>query len=271
MLILCISLAVTAALFALERLWPARREPAQHRLNLMIWATRLPLNVLVLPLIGGALSAAARSAGLPSLHVSAWPFALGAVTYLLVHDFGEFAFHRAQHAVPWLWRMHSLHHSDPCMSATTTERHFWADGVLKAVTIWPAAVVLLQPSPGQLLVFSSAYVYNYAIHANLPVNFGRLSWLLNSPAYHRLHHSRAVEDQGVNMAALFPIWDVLFGSYRRPAQAAPATGDERELRRYVEAIVWPLLRTPQAPYPRSSLGPAIKISAPAAASSSRLP
>jgi sterol desaturase/sphingolipid hydroxylase (fatty acid hydroxylase superfamily) len=241
MLVFLLSLGLVGVLFALERLWPARRDATQHRLNLLIWATRLPLNLLLLPAIGAAIAAAAGRAGLPSLHVSAWPFALGAAVYLVVHDFGEFAFHRAQHAIPWMWRMHSLHHSDPCMGATTTERHFWGDGILKAVTIWPAAALLLQPSPAQLAVFSLAYSYNYFVHANLPVDFGRLSWVLNSPAYHRLHHSRAPEDYGANLAALFPVWDVLFGTYRPPAGRFVETGDERRPKRYFETIVWPTL------------------------------
>jgi sterol desaturase/sphingolipid hydroxylase (fatty acid hydroxylase superfamily) len=265
MVLIYVALGVTALLVGLERLWPARREPTQHRLNMAIWAARLPLNVFVLPAIGAAMAAAAQRAGLPSLHVSTWPFALGAAAYLLVHDFGEFAFHRAQHAVPWLWRLHSLHHSDPCMSATTTERHFWGDGILKAVTIWPAAALLLQPSPAQYFVFSAAYLYNVFIHANLPVNFGRLSWVLNSPAYHRLHHSCAPEHFDRNFVALFPIWDVIFGSYRRPNGDAQ-TGLEVCPATVVDALLWPAppLSAP-APTAGSAAAPGERRGGPAAA------
>src|SRR6516162_4906624 len=141
MLYVCALLAIVAGLVLLERLSPARREPTQHQLNLMVWATYAPLQFAGLPAIGAAIAASAARAGLPSLHVSTWPFAVGAATFLLVHDFGEYVFHRAQHALPWLWRMHSLHHSDPCMSVTTTVRHYWADGILKAITFWPAATL----------------------------------------------------------------------------------------------------------------------------------
>jgi sterol desaturase/sphingolipid hydroxylase (fatty acid hydroxylase superfamily) len=239
MAFVCLAVGLTAVLLWLERIWPARAEPAQHRINFLVWGLRLPLHLFVLPAIGAAIAELARRAAVPSLHISTWPFVLGAATYVLVHDFGEFAFHRAQHSIPWLWRLHALHHSDPCMSATTTERHFWGDGVLKAVTIWPAAALLLQPSPGQYGVFVIASFYNYFVHANLPVSFGRLSWILNSPAYHRLHHSREPAHFNRNFVALFPIWDVIFGSYRRP-DGFPQTGLPVYPQTVVEALLWPL-------------------------------
>jgi sterol desaturase/sphingolipid hydroxylase (fatty acid hydroxylase superfamily) len=239
MALICLSFGIAALLVCLERLWPARRDPTQNRINLLVWGVRLPLNLFVLPVIGAAIAELARRAGVPSLQVSAWPFALGAVAYLVVHDFGEFAFHRAQHAIPWLWRLHELHHSDPCMSATTTERHFWGDGVLKAVTIWPVAALLLQPSPGQYLFFSLCYLYNYFSHANLPVSYGRLSWVLNSPAYHRLHHSSEPEHFNRNFAALLPIWDVVIGAYRRP-DGFPKTGLPVCPQTIADTLLWPL-------------------------------
>jgi sterol desaturase/sphingolipid hydroxylase (fatty acid hydroxylase superfamily) len=239
MALLFLAFGLTVLLLCLERLWPARPEPTQNRINFMIWGLRLPLNLLLLPAIGAAIAELARRAAVPSLQISTWPFALGAATYLVAHDFGEFAFHRAQHAIPWLWRLHALHHSDPCMSTTTTERHFWGDGALKAVTIWPAAALLLQPSPGQYGFFSICYLYNYFTHANLPVSFGRLSWVLNSPAYHRLHHSSEPEHFNRNFAALLPIWDVVIGTYRRP-DGFPRTGLPVYPRTIAQALLWPL-------------------------------
>ena len=44
----------------------------------------------------------------------------------------------ASHRIPALWAMHSLHHSDPEMTALTTNRHFWGDQLIKALTIWSA-------------------------------------------------------------------------------------------------------------------------------------
>ncbi len=166
-------------------------------------------------------------------------------------DFGEFAFHRAQHAIPWLWKMHALHHSDPCMSATTAQRHWWGDQLLKAVTIWPAVALLLGPSVEITAAWGAVSVYHIFVHANLKVNYGRFSVVLNNPAYHRIHHARSPEHYDTNFAALFPVYDLIFGSYRRP-RTFEETGLERTAENVAEAVLWPLRLRAKAPASGSS-------------------
>jgi sterol desaturase/sphingolipid hydroxylase (fatty acid hydroxylase superfamily) len=234
-------ISVTVVVIAFERLWPARREAGQPMLNLGTWAFRHVNQTLAVPVVATAAVAVARQAGLPSLRTHEWPLICSVVGYFLAMDLAEYLFHRAQHAVPVLWRMHSLHHSDPCMSALTTERHFWGDVYLRAVFIWPLISIVLDPPGVAIGLYGVFCVYNVFNHANLGVNFGRLSWLLNSPAYHRLHHSKRPEHHGANFAALFPIWDVLTGSYRRPI-ASPETGlDDRAPRSLLDMLIWPVL------------------------------
>jgi sterol desaturase/sphingolipid hydroxylase (fatty acid hydroxylase superfamily) len=62
-------------------------------------------------------------------------------------------------------------------------------------------------------------------HANIRVGFGRMSWLLTSPQMHRVHHSRLPEHQNKNYASVFPIFDVIFGTYYHPRRDEfPPTG-----------------------------------------------
>lgn len=151
------------------------------------------------------------------LDVSVWPPALGLATYVVVLDLAEYLFHRAQHALPWLWRLHALHHSDPSVNALTTGRHVWGDNLIKALTVWPLVALALHPSPTMIALEAAIGLYHFVVHANLPINLGPPSWLINAPAYHRLHHSR--RDAKAIFAALLPIWDVPTGDYRRPATA----------------------------------------------------
>jgi sterol desaturase/sphingolipid hydroxylase (fatty acid hydroxylase superfamily) len=166
------------------------------------------------------------------------PFAAGLVLFFLARDFTEWLFHYAQHKLPWLWAMHSLHHSDPEMTALTTNRHFWGDHLVKALTIWPLATMLIQPTGAMMTIYAVVSLYNYFIHANLRVDFGRWSWLLNSPAYHRRHHSRLPEHYDTNFAALFPIFDVIAGTYRRPDGWPPCGLDEAP-KSFVDLLDWP--------------------------------
>jgi sterol desaturase/sphingolipid hydroxylase (fatty acid hydroxylase superfamily) len=72
------------------------------------------------------------------------------------------------------------------------------------------------------------------------MNFGRWSWLLNCPDYHRIHHSSDPAHYNTNFAALLPVFDVLFGTYR-PATTRPATGLARNVGSLREMLLWPII------------------------------
>ena len=216
--------------------------------NLQAWAVNVLVGLIVMPLY--------TAMQLPSLfNGSAMPFWLGALAYLVIRDFLEFLYHRAQHSNPILWSMHALHHSDPEMSALTTSRHFWGDQLIKAVTIWPLAAAVVAPTPAMVALFNLLSLWNFVVHARLPFGFGRLSWLLNSPAYHRRHHSCLPEHYNSNFAALLPIFDVVFGSYHRP-RGFPPTGLDRKPESLVDVIVWPA-RQASRDEPTSEPSPAL--------------
>lgn len=191
----------------------------------LIAATILP--ILLIPFLPSLIDGAA---------LPAW---LGIIVYLLVFDGLEFFYHRAQHAIPLLWSMHSLHHSDPDMSAMTTNRHFWGDQLVKAVTIWPLAALVITPTPLMFGIYNLLSLWNIVAHSRLPLSFGRLSWLLNSPAYHRRHHSRLPEHYNSNFAALFPIFDVLCGTYNMP-EGWPPTGLDHQPKSLIDVLAWPI-------------------------------
>jgi sterol desaturase/sphingolipid hydroxylase (fatty acid hydroxylase superfamily) len=111
------------------------------------------------------------------------------------------------------------------------------------VTVW-LAVGLLFRAPAPIgLIYGLLTLYNFVIHSNTRLDFGRWSWLLNAPAYHRLHHSASAEHFDVNFAALLPIFDVVTGAYR-PARTGerPATGLDTGERptTAAEVALWPV-------------------------------
>lgn len=225
---------VVALLMAAERCWPARGDTPDRWRNLQAYAAYLTAQLLLLPLV----TLAAAAEGYSLIDLGAWPFGPALLTFVIVQDFGEFAFHRAQHRFPWLWRMHALHHSDPHMNVTTTVRHFWGDQLLKAVTIWPLAVLLVKPTPAIVAAYAAIMLIHFFIHSNLRVDLGRWSWVVNGPAYHRRHHSVEAKHYNCNFASILPIFDVLFGSYRRP-DGFPKTGLDRRPAGPVDIALWP--------------------------------
>ena len=55
-------------------------------------------------------------------HHTALGVAVTTLVYALVWDFFQYWAHRAEHEWRLLWPMHSVHHSDRCMNATTSGR-----------------------------------------------------------------------------------------------------------------------------------------------------
>ena len=43
------------------------------------------------------------------------------LVYFLLYDLAGYLWHRAQHALPWLWALHSLHHSQRQVSTWTDD------------------------------------------------------------------------------------------------------------------------------------------------------
>ncbi|MFM6830284.1 MAG: sterol desaturase family protein, partial [Novosphingobium sp.] len=117
-------------------------------------------------------------------------------------------------------------------------RHFWGEQVVKAATIWPLTTMIISQTDAMIAGFSVLSLYNYVIHANLRIDFGKWSWVLNAPAYHRRHHSKLPEHFDSNFAALFPVFDVIFGTYRRP-DGWPPTGQATAPRSLRELLSWP--------------------------------
>lgn len=222
--------AIALILIAWERLIGA--PSTDWVINLQSWALKLVGAFTVYEMV--------RAWDGPALiDGAALPTWLAVILYVLVYDLAEYLFHRMQHRIPLLWAMHSLHHSDPNMSVLTTNRHFWADPLFKSVTVWSAAALLISPTPTALAVYTVLSLWNFVTHSQLPLNLGKWSWVINTPAYHRRHHSALPEHYDSNFAAILPIWDVLFGDYNRP-EGFPPTGYSTRPRNLREQLFWPL-------------------------------
>src|SRR5215471_6211001 len=152
------------------------------------------------------------------------------VLYMVLFDLGEYWRHRLQHRLPWWWALHSLHHDQRQMTLWTDDRNHVLDDVLGAV--WRGALAMLigvTPSEYPLVLIAFRLIESLS-HSNVRLGFGRFGTpLVVGPHYHRLHH--AIEHakppfdraMGCNFAVIFPVWDVIFGTWRRDP-AFPQTG-----------------------------------------------
>lgn len=173
-----------------------------------------------------------------------WCEAFAAV--LLLTDLLEYLFHRAQHRFGLLWRMHELHHSAPHYDVTLGYRHFWLEPLIKIALLYPVVgIVFKAPASVGVAVGMVFLVNHHVAHMNLRFSPRRFGLIVSHPQYHRLHHSRQAADYNCNFCDLLPLWDMLFGTLRRPRHdefveigldslAAP--------QRIADALLWPWRR-----------------------------
>lgn len=144
------------------------------------------------------------------------PFVQAAAAVLLL-DGWTYWWHRINHRVPFLWRFHRMHHSDPMMDVTTATRfHLGEIGFSSALRL--GLIPLLGIPVWALIVYDMALLACTQFHhANIQLP-GRLDAVLRyaivSPNMHKVHHSRVPPETDSNFSSLLSVWDRLFGSYR---------------------------------------------------------
>jgi sterol desaturase/sphingolipid hydroxylase (fatty acid hydroxylase superfamily) len=164
--------------------------------------------------------AATFGVGLPT-----WPIGdkwMSFVAAFLLLDLLHYAVHRCEHAVPWLWRFHALHHSDPDVDVTTSVRHHPIEYLLAAGFYWLAVLALDIPvivvMSHALAVFGAAAV----THGNMRLP-GWLERLLQPVVItldlHLIHHSISYDEANANFGAVLSVWDRLFGTFVRLPRA----------------------------------------------------
>jgi sterol desaturase/sphingolipid hydroxylase (fatty acid hydroxylase superfamily) len=154
--------------------------------------------------------------------VSDWPVWGQVLFFLVSHDLYIYLFHRLQHRVPWLWRVHEAHHATSDVDWISGARSHPLE-ILINQTIEFAPIVLLGAAPEVALikgVLDSAW--GMYIHCNVDVRSGPLQYVINGPEMHRWHHAREIID--VNFATKLAIWDWLFGTAYRPAAKPQSYG-----------------------------------------------
>ncbi len=145
------------------------------------------------------------------------PFWIEAGISILILDFWTYWWHRMNHRIPFLWRFHRMHHSDPEMDVTTASRFHFGEIILSSLL--RIIILLLLGAPLWHLALYEAILFPVVQfhHANiaLPSWLERLARIfIVTPSMHKVHHSRFQPETNSNYTSLFSIWDRLFGSFQ---------------------------------------------------------
>lgn len=178
---------------------------------------------VLLPLGLGWLSAyvllhVVRQAGLNlNIWPQAWPVWTQVLLKILIGDFLRYWLHRWSHSVPWLWRLHEVHHAPEKLYAINVFRFHPLDKMLQYL-LDTLIFVVLGIGPDVLALYFVVYATSGLLqHANIDLRLGVFNYLLSGPEVHRWHHDKDAKVSGHNFAHTFIVWDLIFGTYHRPS------------------------------------------------------
>lgn len=153
--------------------------------------------------------------------VRSQPFILQFLEIMLLADLVQYWVHRMFHEVPWLWRLHAVHHSASVMDWMAGNRLHIVDLALTRSLIYVPAFVLGFDQGPMITYIVFVALHSVFIHANLRFRFGWWRYIFTTPQFHHWHHGFEAEAINKNYAVHFPLLDMLFGSFHLPGERWP--------------------------------------------------
>ncbi len=138
------------------------------------------------------------------------------IALLILDLIAQYFVHYLLHQVPFMWRLHLVHHSDKAVDVTTGTRHHPLDFVIRECFALLAVLITGMPLSFYLLYRLLSVLFTYWTHANLrlPLSVDRgLSWILVTPNMHKFHHHYQVPWTDSNYGNMFSVWDRIFGTF----------------------------------------------------------
>ncbi len=147
------------------------------------------------------------------------PLWLQLILAAALYSFLRYWIHRIQHTVPFLWELHSYHHSVTDLQARNTFVSHPIDFALR--NVFPPVLLGVVGFDLAAIVFGAGLMRAASLmsHCGAGLNAGWLNEIFGMPEVHRWHHSADVPEghrYSVNYGVGLILWDRLFGTYYLP-------------------------------------------------------
>jgi sterol desaturase/sphingolipid hydroxylase (fatty acid hydroxylase superfamily) len=207
-----------------ERMYPKKNlfHPQGKRISTNLALSALAIMTLpIMPVSFVAAAAWAKTQGTGLLNLVTLPGIVLVVVTLLSRGFISFFTHWLNHKVPVLWRFHRVHHLDTELDVSSTVRFHPLEMPISMLIGLPL-VVGFGLSPWVLIFYE---LFDVAItlfsHSNLKIpkrldSF--LRYIIATPNLHTVHHSTRRSETDSNFSAVFPIWDIIFGTFKTKSE-----------------------------------------------------
>lgn len=211
---------------------------------LLLFVNNVLRVLLVVPLLGGHLAATILVGRFLQNHLGDAPVIeipyvlvglLFTIIFFILEDLSRFGLHRLMHWVPFLWRIHRVHHSATTLTPITVHRvHpiemalYYLRGLMVFGLVSGVFIYLFKGKVHGweiLGVDCLGFVFNLIganlRHSHIRLSFGWFERFFISPMQHQIHHSAASHHYDKNFGTCLALWDKLGGSWM------PANTQER--------------------------------------------
>lgn len=171
---------------------------------------------LLIPVAAVAAAVVAAEEGWGVLNTLQPPRFISVLFSVMTLDLIIYLQHVMFHAIPFLWRLHMVHHADLDMDVTTGSR-FHPIEIVLSMGLKLVSVVLIGAPPEAVVLFevllNATAMFN---HSNVQISKkidDLLRWIIVTPDMHLVHHSVDMNESNRNYGFNLPWWDRLFGTY----------------------------------------------------------
>lgn len=213
-------IGVLTLMVLLETIFARRKRVAPRRdrwvSNIGVAAINSALVGLVLPILAVGMAFQAAENGWGLFNLVDLPPLIEIIGAFVLLDFAIWFQHVIFHKVPFLWRLHAMHHVDQDLDATSGVRFHPVEILLSAV-LKLGLVIIIGPAAVAVLLFevilNASALFNHA-NLNLPLWLDRaLRLVIVTPDMHRAHHSPYRDETDTNYGFFLSVWDRLFKTY----------------------------------------------------------
>lgn len=128
-----------------------------------------------------------------------------------LRDLYKFFIHWAMHRVPFLWRLHILHHSSIQLNWISMCRVHAFESALSTILVDWVLILFGLPVSALTLVAILETHNAFILHTNTRISYGPLTKWVNNTLAHHWHHAEVCHFKGgQNFGSFFLIWDRIF-------------------------------------------------------------
>jgi sterol desaturase/sphingolipid hydroxylase (fatty acid hydroxylase superfamily) len=215
-------IAMLIIMYSLETVIPYLSKPANKKRhdinNFVVTLISFIVNGLIsVAVVSSLIYTSEHQLGL--LNLIHLPEIVEVIVGLLLIDFGSYVIHNLQHKIPFLWRLHRVHHADPNLNTSSALRFHPFDVVLSQ-GLYPCLwIPIMGISMTSFVIYGTIALPLLVMqHSNIKFpewleRYGRL--IFSTPGWHKIHHSDEQQFTDSHYGDVFTFWDRIFGTWHK--------------------------------------------------------